>query len=247
MNSRAFAAGLGAAVLAAGLALTTPWVATAHTRHQAATSTYEPNLNPADFSTHIDNPYFPLPVGRKLVYKGVKDGVSQTETVHVTKRTKLVAEGIRARVVTDVAKHGSKLLEKTEDYYAQDKHGNVWYVGEKTAAYENGKVDRSGSWQAGVRDGEPGIIMPAHPHIPKGYRQEFSPADGAQDTAWTVQRGGAITVPYGRIHHILVSLEASRAEPGAYDKKVYGPGVGIVFEKALTQGPEVARLVRVTG
>src|SRR5919204_5637332 len=94
--------------IAGALVVWAPWAS-------SAGSGYEPVLDPADFTTTIDNPYFPLPVGRTLVYQGVKDGQSQTDTVTVTDRTKVVAEGITARVVTDVAKHDGTLLEKTSD------------------------------------------------------------------------------------------------------------------------------------
>jgi hypothetical protein len=229
--------------VAAVVALLIPW-----TSHADSTSAggYEPVLDPANFTTTIDNPYFPLPVGRTLVYKGVKDGQSQVDRVTVTDRTKKVAEGIVARVVTDVATHNGKLLEKTSDWYAQDLQGNVWYLGEQTAAYENGKVDRSGSWEAGVDDAEPGLIMPASPRIPQSYRQEYSRGE-AEDTAWIVGRGETITVPYGKQTNVLSTLEATRVEPGAYDLKVYARGLGIVRERALTGAPEVAELVAVNG
>src|SRR5207249_5015847 len=204
---------LAAVAIAGTIAVLAPWASSAGS---GSGSTYEPVLDPAKFTTTIDNPYFPLPVGRTLVYQGVKDGQTQEDRVTVTNRTKLVAEGITARVVTDVATHDGALLEKTEDWYAQDKDGNVWYVGEDTAAYlANGKVDTSGSWEAGVHDAEPGLIMEANPQIPDAYRQEFL-AGQAEDTAWIVNRGGSATVPYGTVKNVLTSLEATRVEPGAY-------------------------------
>jgi hypothetical protein len=231
------------AVGATAVAVWAPWASSA----PGPKGGYEPRLNPAQFTTKIDNPYFPLPVGRVLVYKGIKDSQTQIDRVTVTNRTKTVAEGITARVVTDVATHNGKLLEKTSDWYAQDKDGNVWYVGEDTKAYlPNGEVDTSGSWEAGVNDAEPGLIMEAHPRIPDAYRQEFLRGE-AEDTAWVVGRGGSITVPYGTLHNILATLEATRIEPGAYDQKIYAPDLGIVFEKALTGEPELAKLVSVSG
>ena len=165
----------------------------------------------------------------------------------VTDQTKTVAEGIVARVVTDVATHDGALLEKTSDWYAQDDHGNVWYLGEDTAAYlPNGKVDTSGSWEAGVHDAEPGIVMEANPQIPDAYRQEFLTGQ-AEDTAWIVDRGGSVSVPYGTLKNALTTLEATRLEPGAYDQKVYAPGIGIAREQALTGASEFAELVSVTG
>jgi hypothetical protein len=239
---RVGAGAVAAAALATTVVVWSPWSASA-----GGGAGYEPVLHPRDFSTRITNPYFPLPVGRRLVYRGVKDGHKQKDVVTVTRRTRKVAEGIRARVVTDVATHNGKLLEKTADWYAQDKAGNVWYVGERTAAYmPNGTVDRSGSWEAGVHDGEPGIVMKAHPRIPMAYRQEYLRGK-AEDTAWVVRTNGTVTVPYKTFHHILVSLESARIEPGLYDKKIYARGIGIVSETALTGPPETARLVRVSG
>jgi hypothetical protein len=203
-------------------------------------------LNPGDFVRVIDNPYYPLPVGRTLIYRGVRDGQTQTDRVHVTSGTK-VLEGITATAVSDVARHNGKLLEKTTDWFAQDKQGNVWYLGEDTAAYlPNGQIDRSGSWQAGVHDGEPGIIMLAHPQIPDAYRQEFLRGQ-AEDTAWIVNKGGSVRVPFGVVHHILTSLEFTRLEPGVIDQKIYAPGIGIVRELSQKGPLEVARLVSVRG
>src|SRR5690348_16575252 len=191
MNRKWLAIPAIAAIVAAG-ALSAPWSADAAA---SPPSGYEPHLNPKDFSLNIDNPYFPLPVGRVWIYKGTKDGVSQVDRVEVTPYTIMVAEGITARVVTDVAKHGDTVLESTDDYYAQDRKGNVWYLGEYTTEYHNGHQDHSGSWEAGRNDGEPGIVMLADPQIPDAYRQEYLYGK-AEDTAWVVDRGGSFTVPF---------------------------------------------------
>jgi hypothetical protein len=215
-----FAGAAVTAAVATSVMAWSPWSASA-----GGPIGYEPVLRAIEFSTRITNPYFPMPVGRKLVYRGVKDGKPQRDVVTVTHRTRLVAE-------------------KTADWYAQDKRGNVWYLGERTAAYANGEVDTSGSWEAGVNDAEPGVVMKAHPYIPCAYRQEFLRGE-AEDTAWVVRTGGTVTVPYGTLHHILVTLEATRIEAGLYDKKIYAAGIGIVSETALTGQRETARLVRV--
>jgi hypothetical protein len=233
---------LTAAAAAAGVMAGIPWASAGTSAHGG----YEPVLNPRDFVRVIDNPYYPLPVGRTLIYRGVRDGQTQTDRVYVTSGTK-VLEGITATAVSDVARHNGKLLEKTTDWFAQDKQGNVWYLGEDTAAYlPNGQIDRSGSWQAGMRDGEPGIIMLAHPQIPDAYRQEFLRGQ-AEDTAWIVNKGGSVRVPFGVVHHILTSLEFTRLEPGVIDQKIYAPGIGIVRELSQKGPLEVARLVSVRG
>src|SRR6266581_4202424 len=116
---RTMLAATAVAAVGGALAVWAPWASSAGSR-------YEPVLDPANFTTTIDNPYFPLPVGRTLVYTGVKDGQTQEDRVTVTDQMKTVAEGITARVVTDVATHDGALLEKTSDWYAQDTKGNVW-------------------------------------------------------------------------------------------------------------------------
>ncbi|MDQ2983667.1 MAG: hypothetical protein M3R70_07060 [Actinomycetota bacterium] len=172
---------------------------------------------------------------------------SVLQRVTVTDETKVVAEGIRARVVKDVlTTSGGQLREKTSDWFAQDKRGNVWYLGEDTTKYSlDGTTDKSGSWEAGVNDAEPGLIMEANPQIPDAYRQEYLKGQ-AEDTAWIVNRGGSVTVPYGTFKHVLTSLEATRVEPGSYDSKLYAPGIGIVVEQSLTSS-EHLKLVSVTG
>ena len=213
---------------------------------RASNVTYAPVLDPANFVPVIDNPYFPLPVGRTLVYTGIKDGQTQTDTVTVTADKKII-EGITATVVSDVATHDGTVLERTFDWYAQDKDGNVWYLGEDTTAYlANGKTDTSGSWEAGVHGAQPGIVMEANPQIPDAYRQEYLRGE-AEDTAWVVELGGTITVPYGKLRKTLTTLEATRLEPGLYDQKVYAPGIGLVLEQALTGPAENAQLVSVSG
>jgi hypothetical protein len=206
-----------------------------------------PTLDPANFVSVIDNRYFPLPVGRVLVYKGIRDGQHQTDTVTVTNETKLI-EGVTATTVLDVAKTPKgKLLERTFDWYAQDTAGNVCYLGEDTKAYlPNGQVDTSGSWLSGVNGAVPGIIMEADPQIPDAYRQEFLKGE-AEDTAWVVGLGGSLTVPYGKVHDVMTSLEHTVLEPDVVDQKVYAPGLGIVSEVTLAGGQEIAKLVKVTG
>src|SRR6476659_3355337 len=86
------------------------------------------------FVRTITNPYLPYRPGAVWVYRGVKDGVTQTDVVRVTNRTRTI-EGVAATAVSDIATHGNRLLEKTTDWYAQDTRGNVWYFGEATKAY----------------------------------------------------------------------------------------------------------------
>src|SRR3712207_4443508 len=116
-------------------------------------------LDPADFTTTIDNPWWPMKPGTRWVYRETDTtGSEQKVVITVTDRTKTVANGIEARVVRDVVSENGTPVEITDDWYAQDKAGNVWYLGEDTAEYENGKLaNHNGSWEAGVDGAQPGI------------------------------------------------------------------------------------------
>jgi hypothetical protein len=203
-------------------------------------ATYKPRIpSAAHFSKAIDSRYFPLPVGRTFVYRGVENGKKELDRMHVTRRTKTI-EGIPATVVSDnVYEPAPKLLEKTFDYYAQDDRGNVWYLGEDTREFlGGGKVDTSGSWLAGRAGAKPGLIMEADPRVPDAYRQECL-AGEAEDLGWVVGRGGR--------KDLLRTLEFSPLEPSIVERKVYRPRVGVVSEQQLSGGHETLSLVRVTG
>jgi hypothetical protein len=208
-------------------------------------SSYQPAIDPANFVSVVDNPYMTWEPGTTYVYAGIKDGESQRDEVVVTEQTKLIL-GIPCVVVQDTATHQGTLLEKTEDWYTQDKEGNVWYFGEDTAEYEDGKVaSREGSWQAGVDGAQPGIVMPAHPQVTDSFRQEYYQGH-AEDTFWIVSLTQSVSVPYGRFSNALLSMEWTRLEPKVIDQKYYVPGIGVVLEASAAGDMERAELVSVT-
>jgi hypothetical protein len=152
-------------------------------------ATYRPHIpSPSQFSKVIDNPYFPLPAGRTLVYRGVENGKKELDRMHVTSRTKKI-DGITATVVSDnVYEPTGKLAEKTFDYYAQDDRGGVWYLGENTREFlRGGKVDTSGSWLAGKNGAKPGLIMEAHPRCQTATARSASPVRRRTWPGWWVE------------------------------------------------------------
>ena len=163
---------------------------------------YAPRFDPDNFVRVVDNPYFPLKPGTRFVYFGEEDGEAEKNVTVVTHDRKEIL-GISAIVVLDqVFVHG-ELKEKTFDWYAQDRNGNVWYLGEDTKEFEDGKVvSTQGSWEAGVDGAKAGIIMPAHPQVGQHYHQEFFVGE-AEDEARVVAVGLDINVPYGSFHNCL--------------------------------------------
>ncbi len=186
-------------------------------------------LDPADFTLEIDNPYLPLRVGSRWVYRETDTtGAREKVVVTVTRKTKLIANGIRARVVRDVVSEGGRPVEITDDWFAQDKEGNVWYLGEDVRNYEDGKlVDRAGSFEAGVDGAQAGIAMPADPQPGLAYRQEYFKGE-AEDKAKIVAIGeDRVEVPAGfYLRDVLLTRDLVPTEPKAEELKFYAPGVG---------------------
>jgi hypothetical protein len=209
----------------------------------ATQQAYAPHINPSEFTTKIDNKYFPLKPGTTFVYQGNTGGKQERDVMSVTHSTKQIM-GVKCVVVDDrVWAHG-KLTEKTFDYYAQDKKGNVWYFGENSKAYKNGKVSTAGSWEAGKNGAKPGIIMQAHPKMGQSYRQEYYKGS-AEDMAKVLERNGSAKVPYGSFDDMLVSKEWSPLEPGVVEHKYYAAGVGDVKEVTVKGPSETLGLVKV--
>jgi hypothetical protein len=206
---------------------------------------YSPSIEPEDFVTTIDNPYWPLKPGTAYHYQGVRESTPQTDDEVVTRKTKQIL-GITCTVVRDTVSEQGVAVERTLDYYAQDTQGNVWYMGEDSFERRHGHMVRaSDSWLSGVDGGEPGIIMPANPQPSEQYRQEYYPPGEALDEATVLRLDGSVTVPNGSYGGVLVTSEYSPLEPQT-EQKYYAPGVGEVEETVVKGHHEEFQLVGIT-
>jgi hypothetical protein len=190
------------------------------------------NLNPAEFTTRIDNPYWPMTPGTRWVYREVDGSERLRVEVKVTNRTRLIANGIEARVVRDVVTDKGVPVEVTDDWYAQDSAGNVWYLGEDTAEYnKHGKVvSHAGSFEAGVDGAQPGVIMPANPVDGMTYRQEYY-AGHAEDRAEVLSLDEQVQVKFGHFTQgqVLMTKDINPLEPRVLEHKFYAKGIGPVL------------------
>ncbi len=189
---------------------------------------YEPNVDPAAFVATIDNPYLPLSVGSRWVYEGRdEEGTERVEVVVTDKRKQVM--GITATVVRDTVHIGGELVEDTYDWFAQDRDGNVWYLGETVKNYENGKLaDTDGSWEAGDDGALPGIVMPAQPAEGMAYRQEYYEGE-AEDNGEVLALGQQASVPAGKYDNLVQTADTTPLEPDVLEHKYYAEGVGLVL------------------
>lgn len=206
---------------------------------------YTVMLDPADFVDRIDNPLLPLLPGSRWVYEGESDGEIERIEVVVTDETRVIM-GITATVVRDTVSVDGEIVEDTRDWFAQDFSGNVWYLGEDTAEYENGEiVSTAGAWEAGVDGALPGIVMEAQPQVGDAYRQEYYEGE-AEDMAEVVRTGESATVPFGVFEDLVVIQEWTPLEPSVVEEKYYAAGIGVVLEAVVRGGSERMELVEFT-
>jgi hypothetical protein len=197
-------------------------------------------LVPGPTSTRIDNRYWPMAPGTRWTYR---EGADQRNAVTVTRATKRIANGVTARVVRDTVARGDEIVEDTFDFYAQDRRGNVWYLGEDTAEFEHGRLTtREGSFEAGVDGALPGIVMPAHPRRGMRYRQEFYRGH-AEDRAEILSTRELAETPFDRFRKVLLTKETNPLEPRVLEYKLYAPRVGPVLSLLVSGGSEREELV----
>ena len=201
-------------------------------------------LDPDDFVAKVDNPYFPLKQGSRWVYNETDtEGTAQKVVVKVTNRQKDIV-GVSATVVRDTVTQGGKLVEDTWDWYAQDKCGNVWYLGEDTTEYENGKpVSKAGSWEHGVNGAYAGVVLPARPVDGLAYRQEYY-AGEAEDAAEVLSVEEQAEVPAGHFNNVLLTKDFTPLHPKILEYKLYAKGVGPVLVFGVSGGSDREELVR---
>ncbi|WP_243073628.1 hypothetical protein [Microbacterium sp. SS28] len=241
MNAKrtlSLAVGVAAAVLLTGC--------TAASAPALPTGDEAVELDPADFTTDIDNPYWPMTVGTRWTYRETDPDGDLTVDVTVTSETKRIANGIEARVVRDTVWRGGEIVEDTYDWYAQDSDGNIWYLGEDTAEFEDGAVaSREGSFEAGVDGALPGIALPAEPEPGMSYRQEYK-AGEAEDEGAVLGIDELVEVPFGAYRDALLTRDTTPLEPDVEELKFYVLDVGPVLTLTSSGGSAREELVAMT-
>jgi hypothetical protein len=189
-------------------------------------------LDPADFTLDIDNPYWPMVPGSRWVYSETDtEGTDERVVVEVTDETEMISNGIEARVVRDTVSEDGVPVEVTDDWFAQDRAGNIWYLGEYVTNYEKGKViGNGGSFEAGVDGAQPGIAMPANPEPGMSYRQEYYKGEAEDKGAVITVGEEQVGVPFGFFDEgVLMTRDLVPTEPKVQELKFYAPGVGPVL------------------
>ena len=194
---------------------------------------------------NIDNKYFPLKPGTTFIYKGAQEGNPTRDTIAVTKEVKVIA-GVTTRVTHDTLYVKGVLTEFTDDWYAQDDAGNVWYMGEFTTDLTNKENPHEGSWEAGVNGAKAGIIMETQPKVGDTYQQEFAKGV-AEDKATVLSLNEKVCVPYGCFSNVLKTKDFSPLEPSIVENKFYAQNTGDIREVSVQGESDESNLVQIKG
>jgi hypothetical protein len=201
------------------------------------------DFDPTNFenSTTVDNKWLPLEPGEHSVFEGsaIDDGqrISRRVLTTVTDLSKEI-NGVNSVVVWERDYNDGQLVEAELGFFAQDKDGNVWHMGEYPEEYEDGKFDKAPGWLAGLKGATAGIAMRAQPRPgTPGYAQGYAPPPiNWNDRGRVYKVGQKSCVPVGCYEEVLVIEEFERNIPGAYQLKYYAPGVGDI--RVGWRGPE---------
>jgi hypothetical protein len=200
---------------------------------------YDPQINPADFITGVDNEYFSLIPGKTLIYEAKIDEGTERIEVTTLNDTRVVM-GIECMIVWDRVFLNDELVEDTLDWFAQDMDGNVWYFGEDSKEIRDGEViSHAGSWESGIDNAKPGIIMLANPEIGDQYRQEYL-IGHAEDMGEVLAMDEKIEVTYGVFESCLKTRDWTPLEKNSDEYKYYSPDTGaVVLEVGAYSGERV--------
>ena len=189
-------------------------------------------LDPADFTTQIDNPYWPMEPGSRWVYRETDpEGTKQRVVVTVTSKTKRIANGVAARVVHDVVTEDGKPVEVTDDWYAQDRAGTsgTWARTRRSTRTARSSRRRARSRRAST-ERRPGSSCP--PSRGRACATGRSTTRARRRTeAEVVSVDEQVEVPFGHFGQgsVLMTKDLNPLEPKVLEYKFYARGVGPVL------------------
>ncbi len=202
----------------------------------AATAQPPASVTFTGHSNQITNRYLPITKFHRCVLGGNDQG-QHLRIVRVlqnrTKRFKYKGQTVKAAVVKDRVRDvgAGQLIEKTVDYFAQDKAGNAYYFGEDVNEYRNGHVvSHEGQWRLGRDTKKPGVLMPVHPKVGDSFYAEKVPGIAVERDR-VVAAGGTRQIGGHTYRHVIKIREhATTPQPAEIEFKNYSRGTGVITE-----------------
>ena len=192
-------------------------------------------FNPKDFVDPLSgkNKWYPLTPGTQTLRDGSITRGSRKLThklrVTVTDVTKVV-NGVTTVAVLDQDIDAGQVGEASLDYLAQDKYGNVWYLGSYTEIYEGGQfVNAVDAWLTPKQGSRPGVWMMADPQEGMKYVEAHNSRETIR--AEVTKLDDRTCVPF-KCFKALQVLE------DGHEYKYFGSGVGHIATEPNYSGGE---------
>jgi hypothetical protein len=179
------------------------------------------------------NRWYPLVPGTQTLRDGsINRGSRKLHhqlRVTVTDVTKMV-NGVKTVAILDQDIDAGQVGEASLDYLAQDKFGNVWYLGSYTEIYEGGQfVNAVDAWLAPKRGARPGVWMMADPKEGMKYVEAHNSRETIR--AEVAKVGEKKCVDYDCFKSLVILEDGS-------EFKYFGPGVGHIATEPNYSGGE---------
>jgi hypothetical protein len=192
-------------------------------------------FDPKNFGDPIGDPnrWYPLVPGTQTlrdgsITRGSRKLKHQLRTT-VTDVTKEV-NGVKTVLVLDQDVDAGQVGEASIDYLAQDKSGNIWYLGSYTELYEGGQfVNAVDAWLAGKKGAKPGVWMLTDPKEGMKYVQMHNARETIRSVVDKVDDRKCVPFKCFKSLRIL--------EDGT-EFKYFGPGVGHIATEPDYSGGE---------
>jgi hypothetical protein len=200
--------------------------------------------SPANFSSRVDNPLFPLASTRAMVFRGSERDPDTGETIETRSEGRVLERPAHVAgypvTVVDVREYeDGELVEHTLDWYSQRRDGSVWYIGERIDDYDKGRiVGHEGQWVTGKGGAVPGLFMPADPKLGDAFQQERAPGV-AEDRSRVVAVDVDRRTPAGRFDGCIKTRDYAPLDKRT-EFKYYCRGVGLVREEGKAGQLELA-------
>lgn len=181
------------------------------------------------FTLKIDNPFFPLPVGHRIVLEGRERGMDLLVRITALDEIETVA-GVQTRVVEEYEAENGRVIETSRNYFAQTQDGTVCYFGEEVDIFgaDGNVASHAGAWRADGERNLPGIFMPPAPQVGQAFKQEIAPAV-AEDEAKVLALGELTDVPAGTFEDTATLVDRNPLD-GSQGTKVYASGIGLIVD-----------------
>ncbi len=205
-----------------------------------------PRPDPADFSSRVDNPFFPLRPGTRWTYR--RDTIAATQTLVATVlAAPHPVDGIATTALRwQVLRPHGRATTVAVRWYAQDRAGNVWWFGQRLRPHRL-RVDQlaTQSWTAGRGGARAGLLVSATPRVGDGYDNAYE--QGVVERRSTVLSIDAtVAVPHHTYRRVVVTRDLSSLEPTLVVQSFYAPGVGLAAQQAVSSVQTQLSLVRET-